>query len=157
MTRFAFLAPVVIAALALGTGAVAQSRSQAQANVAPAPQEQAAPSPSQPPSSAQGQTPPASAATAAPAGNPETGRKLFASDGCYQCHGYEAQGSSATGPRLGPRPISFAAFSRYVRQPTGQMPPYTSRIVPDSDLAHIYAFLRALPEPPAVQSIPLLK
>jgi hypothetical protein len=37
------------------------------------------------------------------------------------------------------------------------MPPYTSRIVPDTDLAHIYAFLRALPEPPAVQSIPLLK
>ena len=96
-------------------------------------------------------------ATAAPAGNADEGKKQFVSDGCYQCHGYEAQGSSATGPRLGPRPMAFAAFSRYVRQPTGQMPPYTSRIVPDSDLAHIYAFLRALPEPPAVQSIPLLK
>ena len=69
----------------------------------------------------------------------------------------KAQGSTATGPRLGPRPISFAAFSRYVRQPTGQMPPYTTRILSDTDLAHIYAFLRALPDPPAVQSIPLLK
>ena len=154
MKRFALLTLVVIATVTLGTGAVAQSRSQVQANAASAPQEQTAPPPAQPPSATEGQTPPAATA---PAGNPETGRKLFASNGCYQCHGYEAQGSTATGPRLGPRPISFAAFSRYVRQPTGQMPPYTSRIVPDTDLAHIYAFLRALPEPPAVQSIPLLK
>ena len=143
MKRFALLAPIVIATLTLAPH--------------PAAQEQAAPSPAQPASATQGQTTPASSAAAAPAGDPETGRKLFVSDGCYQCHGYEAQGSSATGPRLGPRPISFAAFSRYVRQPTGQMPPYTSRIVSDTDLAHIHAFLRALPEPPAVQSIPLLK
>ena len=95
-------------------------------------------------------------AAAAPEGNAEMGRKLFVSDGCYQCHGYEAQGSSATGPRLGPRPIPYEGFSRYVRQPTGQMPPYTSRIVSDTDLAHIYAFLRALPEPPPVKSLPLL-
>ena len=154
MKRFALLAPVVIATLMLAPRAVAQTPLQVQAS-ASASQEQATPSPAQPASATQGQTTPASAA-AAPAGDPETGRKLFVSDGCYQCHGYEAQGSSATGPRLGPRPISFAAFSRYVRQPTGQMPPYTSRIVPDTDLAHIHAFLRALPEPPAVQSIPLL-
>jgi len=101
--------------------------------------------------------PPAPSAQSAPTGNVENGKKIYSSYGCYQCHGYEAQGSTATGPRLGPRPISFAAFSRYVRQPIGQMPPYTNKIVSDTDLAHIYAFLRALPEPPAVQSIPLLK
>ena len=67
--------------------------------------------------------------------------------GCYQCHGYEAQGSSSTGPRLGPRPIAFAAFSRYVRQPTGQMPPYTAKVVSDAELANIYAFVRSRPEP----------
>jgi hypothetical protein len=154
MKRFALVAPAVIATLAFATGAVAQQPSQVPTNTASAPQEQAAPVPSpgqaQPASAPQGQT-------AAPAGNADIGRKLFVSDGCYQCHGYEAQGSTATGPRLGPRPISFAAFSRYVRQPAGQMPPYTIRIVPDTDLAHIYAFLRALPEPPTVQSIPLLK
>ena len=111
--------------------------------------------PAQPASAPQGQTAPRPAA-AVPDGNAEIGRKLFVSDGCYQCHGFEAQGSSATGPRLGPRPMPFAGFSRYVRQPTGQMPPYGSRIVSDTDLAHIYAFLRALPEPPPVKSIPLL-
>ena len=152
MKRFALVALVVAVATTVPLGEVAR------AQAASAPQEQAAPASSQPASATQGQTPPPSPSTAAvPAGDAETGRKLFASDGCYQCHGYEGQGSTATGPRLGPRPISFAAFSRYVRQPTGQMPPYTTRILSDTDLAHIYTFLRALPDPPAVQSIPLLK
>lgn len=94
---------------------------------------------------------------AAPAGNADTGRKLFVSFGCYQCHGYEAQGSSATGPRLGPKPIAWAAFTRYVRHPTNQMPPFTAKVVADADLANIYAFLQARPAPTPVANIPLLK
>jgi mono/diheme cytochrome c family protein len=94
-------------------------------------------------------------AAAAPAGNAELGRKLFVSYGCYQCHGLEAQGSSATGPRLGPRPLPFAAFARYVRQPSNQMPPYTTKVTSDVDLAHIYAFVSSRPAP--VSAIPLLK
>ena len=97
---------------------------------------------------------PAPAATPA---NVDEGRKLFVSYGCYQCHGYEGQGSSATGPRLGPRPLPLASFSRYVRRPTGQMPPYTTKVVSDSDLAKIHAFLEARPAPPAVDTIPQLK
>jgi ubiquinol-cytochrome c reductase cytochrome c subunit len=96
------------------------------------------------------------AQTAAPAGNAQKGRQLFQNDGCYQCHGREAQGGLGTGPRLAPRPIAFAALSKYVRQPTGQMPPYTSKVVSDQDLADIYAFLQAQPQPPAAKSIPLL-
>jgi len=90
----------------------------------------------------------------APNGNAQKGRQLFASYGCYQCHGREAQGGAGTGPRLGPRPIAFAALVRYVRQPTGQMPPYTAKVVSDQDLADIYAFLQSLPAPPP--NIPLL-
>jgi ubiquinol-cytochrome c reductase cytochrome c subunit len=101
-------------------------------------------------------TPPARAAQA-PAGNAEAGKKLFVSYGCYQCHGYEAQGSSATGPRLGPRPLQFAALSKYVRAPTGQMPPYTAKVLPEADLTIIYAFLQSRPAPQAVEDIPLLK
>ena len=120
-------------------------------------------SPAQPSPAAQGRASQAAPAPApqaratAPAGNAETGKKLFASYGCYQCHGYEAQGSSATGPRLGPRPIAFAALSKYVRAPTGQMPPYTTKVLPDADLANIYAFLQSRPVPPPVEDIPLLK
>ena len=97
------------------------------------------------------------AQTPAPAGDAKNGRKLFAADGCYQCHGYEAQGATPTGPRLGPRPIAFAQFSKYVRQPTGQMPPYTAKSIPDKDLADIYAFLQSLTAPPDVSSIPALR
>ena len=98
---------------------------------------------------------PAPQQNAAPAGNAEQGKKLFVSYGCYQCHGHEAQGSNATGPRLGPRPIAFAAFSRYVRQPTGQMPPYTTKVVTDADLTNIYAFIQSRPAP--ASNVPLLK
>ena len=92
----------------------------------------------------------------APAGNAANGRKLFVSFGCYQCHGYEAQGGSA-GPRLAPRPIAYAQLMKYVRHPTGEMPPFTEKIVKDTELTDIYAFLRAQPLPPDVDKIPLLK
>jgi mono/diheme cytochrome c family protein len=90
------------------------------------------------------------------AGNAQNGKRIYVSYGCYQCHGREGQGSAATGPRIGPRPIPFAVFAQYVRQPAGQMPPYTSKIVTDSELADIYAFLQARPQPTAVKNIPLL-
>ena len=93
--------------------------------------------------------------SAPPPGNADAGKKLYVSVGCYQCHGHEAQGSNATGPRLGPRPIAFAAFSRYVRQPSGQMPPYTAKVVSDADMANLYAFVRSRPEP--AKEIPLLR
>ena len=94
------------------------------------------------------------AATPAPAkGNADPGRKLYVSYGCYQCHGYEAQGSSATGPRLGPRPLPLASFTRYVRTPSGQRPPYTTKVVSDAELADIYAYVDSRPAP---KPVPLL-
>ncbi len=96
------------------------------------------------------------AQSAAPAGDAEHGRKLFESDGCYQCHGREAQGGLGTGPRLAPKPIPFAAVQKYIRQPTGQMPPYTAKVLNDKDLADIYAFLVSRKAPPPVKDIPLL-
>jgi ubiquinol-cytochrome c reductase cytochrome c subunit len=95
--------------------------------------------------------------TPAPPGNPQNGRKLFVSSGCYECHGYEAQGAAPTGPRLAPRPLAFAALSKYVRQPTGQMPPYTVKALPDATLVDIYAFLQSIPVPKPANTIELLK
>ncbi len=91
---------------------------------------------------------PTQPAAAAQTGNTEQGKKLYVSYGCYQCHGYEAQGSSATGTRLGPRAIPLASFAKYIREPTGQMPPYTIKVASDTDLADIYAFVQARPAPP---------
>ncbi len=89
-------------------------------------------------------------------GDAKNGKKLYVSYGCYQCHNRAGQGSTMTGPRLGPAPIEFTAFVAYVRHPSAEMPPYTSKIVTDAELADIYAFLESLPQPAAVKNIPLL-
>jgi mono/diheme cytochrome c family protein len=98
----------------------------------------------------------APAAKPAPAGNAETGKKLWVSVGCWQCHGYEGQGGAA-GPRLTGRNLSLGVITGYVRKPTNQMPPYTEKVLPNADLAHIYAYLQSRPAPPAAASIPLLQ
>jgi mono/diheme cytochrome c family protein len=85
----------------------------------------------------------------------EAGAALYKKTGCFQCHVNEAQGG-ANGPRLGPNPIPFARFTQYVRKPTGDMPPYTAKVLSDRDLADIYAFLQTRKQPPAVNTIPQL-
>ena len=91
--------------------------------------------------------PPATQAGPGTSGSIEKGRTTFVKTGCAQCHGREAQGSPTTGPRLGPGAIPYAAFSRYVRTPRQQMPPYTDHVLPDTDLADIYAFVQSRPKP----------
>jgi mono/diheme cytochrome c family protein len=88
-------------------------------------------------------------------GNAENGKKLFAAYGCYECHGRQGAGA-AIAPRIGPPALNLTGFVRYVRAPTGQMPPYTAKVVSDQDLADIYSYLKTLPPPPPVSSIPLL-
>ena len=96
--------------------------------------------------------PPAPAAT----GSAEAGKKLWVSYGCWQCHGYEAQGGAA-GPRLSARNLAFAGFAAYVRRPVNQMPPYTEKVVSNADLVNIHAFIQSRPAPPAAASVPLLQ
>jgi mono/diheme cytochrome c family protein len=92
-----------------------------------------------------------------PAGNVQNGKKLFMSDGCYECHGRQGQGAAQTGAaRIGPPQLSFEGFQGYVRKPTNQMPPYTSKAIPDQDLGDIYAYLKSIPMPPKGKDIPLL-
>jgi mono/diheme cytochrome c family protein len=93
----------------------------------------------------------------APRGDVGSGKVLYTKIGCYQCHGREGQGATATGPRLNQNPITYARFVAYIRKPTGEMPPYTAKVATDQQVADIFAFLQSLPKPPAVDSIPLLK
>ena len=83
------------------------------------------------------------------------GKQLFTKYGCYECHGTQGQGTTA-GARLAPKPIALAALIAYVRQPKGQMPPYTAKVVSDADLADIRAYLASIPDPPPAKNIPLL-
>jgi ubiquinol-cytochrome c reductase cytochrome c subunit len=91
------------------------------------------------------------------AGNSESGRRLYAKYGCYECHGYEGQGGGSAGPRIGPEPIPLAALIGYVREPAREMPPYSEKVVSDKDLTDIYEFLKSLPHPPVASSNPLLR
>jgi mono/diheme cytochrome c family protein len=98
---------------------------------------------------------PPAAASASPTGNADNGKKLFAAFGCYECHGRQGAGAS-TGPRIGPPAITLAAVLRYVRAPSGQMPPYTAKVVSDQDLTDIYTYLKSFPPPQPAANIPLL-
>jgi len=94
---------------------------------------------------------------APPSGNAENGKKLFMSDGCYECHGRLGQGAAQTGAaRIGPPILPFEAFEGYIRNPANNMPPYSSKAVPEKDVADIYAYLKSIPMPPKGKDIPLL-
>ena len=83
------------------------------------------------------------------------GATLYKKNGCYECHVNDGQGGPQ-GPRLGPNPIPLPRFVASVRNPAGDMPPFTAKVISDDDLAKIYAFLQSRPTPPPVKDIPLL-
>jgi len=111
-----------------------------------------APAPQQPAPERGPQTP-APQLSADPTVN--AGAALYKKNGCYECHVNDGQGGPQ-GPRLGPNPIPMPRFVAYVRNPGGDMPPFTAKVISDDDLAKIYAFLQSRPAPPPVKDIPLL-
>jgi cytochrome c553 len=107
---------------------------------------------------ASGQDQKSTAQAAAPAtGNPENGKKIFNTVGCFECHDHEGQGGTGTGPRLAGDPITFSAFVSQLRHPASQMPPYTEKVLSDTQVADIYSYLHSIPKPPPASSIPLLQ
>jgi mono/diheme cytochrome c family protein len=97
------------------------------------------------------------AATAATSA--DNGKIAFVKHGCWQCHGFEGQGSTASsgGRVIADTKLPFDAFKAYVRDPSGAMPPFHAEILSDSDLADIYAYLESRPKPRPVSEIPLLR
>jgi cytochrome c553 len=95
---------------------------------------------------------------AAFAASAENGKKAFVANGCWQCHGFEGQGSIATsnGKVIAHTEMSFEAFESFVRSTNRAMPPYRESILSQADLTDIYAYLQSVPKPPAVASTPLL-
>ena len=82
------------------------------------------------------------------------GRALYESQQCWQCHGYEGQGSVA-GVRIAPTLYPYEAFALLVRH-TNLMPAYSPNVLSDEQLRLIYAFVRSIPEPPPLEEIPEL-
>jgi mono/diheme cytochrome c family protein len=94
---------------------------------------------------------------AAEAADAARGKILFTEKyGCYQCHGTQGQGSPVTGPRLAPNPIPFEALSAFVRTSSREMPPFREAVLPNEDLADIYAYLQSIKPGPDYKTIPML-
>ena len=88
----------------------------------------------------------------------DNGKAAFVAHGCWQCHGFEGQGSVTTsgGRVIADTQLPADAFAAYVRKPSGAMPPFSAAILSDADLADIYAYLEARPKPQAGKDIPPL-
>ncbi|HEY5898135.1 MAG TPA: cytochrome c [Burkholderiales bacterium] len=89
------------------------------------------------------------------AGDAQKGKDAYVKHGCYQCHGFVGQGGMS-GTRLAPKPMAWEAFTVFVRNTNGGMPPYQKEILPEADLADIHAYLASIPAPKDYKSIPLL-
>jgi mono/diheme cytochrome c family protein len=93
-------------------------------------------------------------ATAAPDVN--RGQALYNKYGCWECHGYTA--STGNAPALVISPLSATGFLNYIRNPrTTGMPTFSTKIVPDSEVADIYAFVKSNKRPSEAKDIPLLQ
>lgn len=101
------------------------------------------------------QTTPAAAAPPPP-GDVTRGKSAFMRFGCYECHGTLAQGNFTTAPHLAPHPLPYAALIGYIRRPTGNMPSFSASILPDKDVADIYAYISSIPAAKTAAQIPLL-
>lgn len=94
--------------------------------------------------------------TAAPPGDVMRGKTAFMNYGCYECHGTTGLGNYGAGPKLAPHPLPWQAVVNQVRRPRRDMPPYSVAILPDKDLADIYAYLASIPAGKPGSQIPLL-
>lgn len=94
----------------------------------------------------------------AAAADADKGKIAFTKFGCWQCHGYEGQGSVATsnGRVIARTQLPLDAFKAFVRTTNGAMPPFRPAVLSDEDLDNIYAYLQSRPQPKAVSDIPLL-
>lgn len=92
------------------------------------------------------------------AASAEKGKVAYVTHGCWQCHGFEGQGSAITsaGKVLAPDPMPYETFEAFVRGSNRAMPPYREAILSKADLEDIYAFLQSIPAGKSFKDIPML-
>ena len=93
------------------------------------------------------------------AASPGEGEQLYLDYGCYQCHGYRAQGNYAFPPvpRLASKAYGLDVFSIFIRTPPDAMPAYAPSVLSDADVEAIFKFISSLEDPPLVIDIPELR
>jgi mono/diheme cytochrome c family protein len=83
----------------------------------------------------------------APTGDAVSGKRMFLAVGCMYCHGRAGQGGAMNypAPPLAKTELPFDGFKGVLRQSLRDMPAYVEAVLPDKDVADIYAFLQSLP------------
>jgi mono/diheme cytochrome c family protein len=83
----------------------------------------------------------------APPGDAANGKRVYLADGCFLCHGRAGQGGAFNGPApaLAKTTLPFDGFKMQVRNPAKDMPAYSEPVMPDQQIADIYAFVQSLP------------
>ena len=78
-------------------------------------------------------------ANGAAAADADKGKIAYTKNGCWQCHGYEGQGSIVTsnGRVLARTQLPLDAFKAFVRTTNGAMPPFRPAVLSDEDLGVI--------------------
>jgi mono/diheme cytochrome c family protein len=90
-------------------------------------------------------------------GNAENGKKLYATYYCWACHGSLGRAGGAA-PAITPSTRTDMELITYLRKPAGNMPPYTSKVISEQELADIAAYMRSIPSgTPDPKTIPLLQ
>ncbi len=82
---------------------------------------------------------------AAPGDPVAAGNTLFHTVGCSGCHGDQGQGN--IGPKIAGTGLTVDAVLQQVRQPRGQMPPFTTAQISDDQVRQVYAYLESLAPP----------
>jgi mono/diheme cytochrome c family protein len=96
----------------------------------------------------------------APAGDAAEGKRIYSAVGCFFCHGHSGQGGNMNGPApiIAKTQMPWEGFVNQLRNPSNEMPAYVESVMPEKQLADIYAFLQSLPGPlPNAKQMPVFK
>jgi mono/diheme cytochrome c family protein len=100
----------------------------------------------------------AAQAQEAPRGDAANGKRLYLANNCYTCHGRVGQGGAYNGPApaLAKTAMPYEGLVGQTRNPSNDMPGYSAQVLPDQELADIYAYLQSLPGPSDPKGVALL-
>jgi mono/diheme cytochrome c family protein len=96
----------------------------------------------------------------APAGDAAAGKRIYSAVGCFFCHGHSGQGGNMNGPApvIAKTQMPWEGFVSQLRNPSNEMPAYAENVMPEKQLADIYAFLQSLSGPlPNAKQMPIFK
>jgi ubiquinol-cytochrome c reductase cytochrome c subunit len=97
-------------------------------------------------------------AQSTPSGDIARGKEIYMRDACYTCHGTTGASTSFVGPKLAHAGLTAGEITRQLRHPRAQMPAYTEKVLPDSEIGDLIAYIQSFSQGPAPTGtdIPLL-